>query len=79
MLFIKSFIFKNCFNKTIFLILQMDSRSFVSTDYAPGASLATGFISLLGVAKALGEDRHSEDIKALKQNIVFAILDGVSN
>ena len=60
------------------LFSQMDSRSFMSTDFAPGASLATGFITLLGVANALGS-LTTDEKAAMKQNVVFAVLDGVSS
>ena len=49
----------------------------MSTDFAPGASLATGFLALLGVANALGT-LNKDEKAALRKNVVFAVLDGVN-
>ena len=60
------------------IFFQLDSRSFMSSYAAPGASEATSFVSLLGVAYALGQLTEAEK-EDLSQNVVFVLLDGVSN
>ena len=50
----------------------------MSSYAAPGASEATSLVSLLGVAYALGQLTKAEK-EDLSQNVVFVLLDGVSN
>jgi len=49
----------------------------MATYAAPGANEATGLISLLGVAYALGQLTKAQK-EALSQNVMFVLFDGVS-
>ena len=49
----------------------------MATYSAPGVNEATGFISLLGVAYALGRLTKSEK-EAMPKNVVFVLFDAVS-
>ncbi|XP_078483147.1 nicastrin [Ciona intestinalis] len=62
-------------DSTILVTAALDSRAFMMLNTAPGNSLATGFITLLAVAKAMGgisEKQKSE----LNKNIMFVLFDG---
>ncbi|CAK8685314.1 unnamed protein product [Clavelina lepadiformis] len=59
----------------ILVSAALDSRSFMSSFTAPGADMATGFITLLGVANALGQLTKTQKLE-LSKNIMFILFDG---
>uniref|UniRef100_H2ZQB4 Nicastrin n=1 Tax=Ciona savignyi TaxID=51511 RepID=H2ZQB4_CIOSA len=60
---------------TILVTAAIDSRSFMMSNTAPGDGLATGFITLLAVAKALG-GLSLEKKQNLNKNVMFVLFDG---
>lgn len=59
----------------ILVTATLDSRSFEMTTFSPGANSATGFISLLAVAQALGNLDNSVK-SSMSKNVMFVLYNG---